>query len=288
MDRAGDGSRGAAIPHYGVCCGGGVSAPTLLVDPSELEREAIELESESYRHLFRARRVSIGERVRLVDGSGAARWAIVVGVDQRRAQLALGEVAPHGEPAAVVGLVVPALRPERTSLLVEKATELGVRSIHWFGFERTPRAAGPAALERMRRVARAAVEQSGRSRLPELGVIPDAQRLAERIAQRHAVILDPAASESLTSARPALLEKVEVDFEVEEDNAKVDVDFEGRERNMETPRLEWLLIVGPEGGLSDREQERMAAAGALPYRLGATILRAETAAILGAGILLCG
>jgi 16S rRNA (uracil1498-N3)-methyltransferase len=51
-----------------------------------------------------------------------------------------------------------------------------------------------------------------------------------------------------------------------------------------------LLLVGPEGGLTDEERGRVLAAGAVPVRLGATVLRIETAAValLAATLALCG
>jgi len=47
-----------------------------------------------------------------------------------------------------------------------------------------------------------------------------------------------------------------------------------------------ILIVGPEGGVSDTEREVFAAAGALPARLGPTVLRTSTAGTVAAGIVL--
>ena len=47
-----------------------------------------------------------------------------------------------------------------------------------------------------------------------------------------------------------------------------------------------MLVVGPEGGVSPEEIGQFAAAGALPYRLGPTVLRTSTAGVAAASLLL--
>ena len=121
---------------------------TLLVPPDRFEQDSSDIEGDAYRHLFRARRMARGARLRLVDGRGRARWAEVREVDRRRATLILGAAAPANEPAYNLDLVVAALRGERAAWLVEKATEIGVRSIRFIATRRTPRKYGRASLER--------------------------------------------------------------------------------------------------------------------------------------------
>lgn len=239
--------------------------PTVIVAPEDLHGEEIALGGEAYRHLFRARRIAAGERVRVVDGAGVARWSVVSSISRREAVLTLGDVAPDGESAVSVELVVPILRSERSSLLVEKTTEMGVRAIRWHRFERTPRAAGGAALQRQRRVARSAVEQSGRSRIPEIGVLEEWPQLQCLVSRSRSVVLDPAASKTLFSVCSEACPRTEVPPDAPP----------------------WLLIVGPEGGLNDAERQRLVDGGAVTCRLGQTLLRAETAAIVGVGLLAC-
>lgn len=152
---------------------------TVLVTPEELAAEKAEVTGDAYRHLFRARRVAVGDRLRVVDGRGAARWAQVVAVDRRRAELALGDPAPSQEPERRVELLVAAHRKERASWLVEKATELGVAAVRFLQTERTPREFGEGTFDRLRRVAGAAVEQCHRARLPEITGMHRWDELAE-------------------------------------------------------------------------------------------------------------
>ena len=141
---------------------------TLLIDAASFEAPEVRIEGEPYRHLFRARRVAAGAELRIVDGKGRARWGQVARVERTSAVVALGEAAPHREPAFRLDLLVPTCRPERASWLVEKATEIGVFAIRFLNTVRAPRELGPGTLDRLRRVAAAAVEQCHRSRLPEI------------------------------------------------------------------------------------------------------------------------
>lgn len=233
---------------------------TLLVDPDRFADSELTVEGDAYHHLFRVRRTAVGERIRLVDGRGRARWGEVARVDRKAAVLSLlveGEAgeAPAHEPDFALHLLVPTLRPERAAWLVEKATEVGVFAFHFYQSERAPRSFGAGAVERLARIAAGAVEQSHRSRLPEItGPHPwgevDALTANFR-AQRW--ILDPAAGER------------------------------GLPRGCAGASA---LLVGPEGGLTDGERAALAASGWAAATLGERILRIETAAVVGAAALL--
>jgi 16S rRNA (uracil1498-N3)-methyltransferase len=228
---------------------------TLLVEPGRLAAEEMVVAGEAYRHLFRARRLEVGERLRVVDGRGRARWGEVTRVDRKAAAVALAGPAPDNEPAFQLALLVATLRPERASWLVEKATEVGVAAVHFLNTARAPRTFGAGALERLRRVAAAAVEQCHRSRLPEIDGphrTADLDRLTAGRAGRW--LLDTAAPTAGWG-------------EIEESGA---------------------LLVGPEGGWDEPERRDLLAAGWRPVGLGPRTLRAETAAVVGASLLLLG
>jgi len=230
---------------------------TLLVDAVSFDAREVRVEGDAYRHLFRARRVAAGEEMRIVDGRGRARWGRVERVDRTSAVVTLGDPAEEREPAFRLELLVPTCRPERASWLVEKATELGVFALRFLNTSRAPRELGGGALDRLRRVAAAAVEQCHRSRLPEI-TGPHAWSELERLTggAGYRWFLDPeaAAGEGCLSVR-------------EPDNSAV-------------------LLIGPEGGLASEERRELLAAGWHPVRLGERILRLETAAIAGAALIL--
>ena len=228
---------------------------TLLVGPGELDAAELAVEGERYRHLFRARRLAVGRRLRLVDGAGRARRGEVVGLDRGRAvvRLAAAETVPG--PRRPVDLLVAPPRPPRASWLVEKATELGVTAIRFLGSERAPRGFGPGSLGRLRRVAAAAMEQSQQARLPEISGVHEWREL-----------------ESLLAASPL--------------RRRLERGAGGWRPVAGDARL--ALVIGPEGGWTEGEAAELEALGCRAAALGGSVLRVETAAVVAAGLALAG
>jgi 16S rRNA (uracil1498-N3)-methyltransferase len=228
---------------------------TLLVDPAELNHGELWIAGERHRHLFRARRLATGERLRLVDGGGRARRAEVARVERGRALLRLSAAETVAGPRREVELLVAPPRPPRATWLVEKATELGVAAIRFVGGERAPRRFGAATLERLRRVAAAAVEQSHQARLPQLSGVHDWRELGSLLAgsgERRRLDRDGAAWEPAGGG--------------------------GR----------LAVVIGPEGGWTAAEVEGLDELGCWATNLGPSVLRIETAAVAAAALALTG
>ncbi len=233
---------------------------TLLVTPEEFEGEKLQVEGQRYRHLFRARRAALGDRVRLTDGAVRARWATVAAVARSVGHLVAEDPAPLNEPFLYLKLFCAMPKPERASWLVEKVTEIGVASVHFVASSRAPRAPGSGTMARLRRVAAAAVEQCHRSRVPEVSGVhawSELEDLLDATAARYA--LDPRGGAFAAGALGAAGGSARV-----------------------------ALLVGPEGGWSESEAATLVGLGCQRLRLGARMLRTETAAIVGAGLLLAG
>ncbi|MFY9824925.1 MAG: RsmE family RNA methyltransferase [Thermoanaerobaculia bacterium] len=228
---------------------------TLLVEPAVFALPEVKVEGDSYRHLFRARRVEAGETLRVVDGRSHARWGTVARVDRTSAAVTLGNAAPSHEPAFRLELLVPTCRLERASWLVEKATELGVSGVHFLNTVRAPRDFGEGSLGRLHRIAVAALEQCHGSRLPEITGPHPWSALAglTATAGHRRWYLD-------TEAAGAGWGEVEGET--------------------------GALLVGPEGGWDTGERRELLAAYWRPVHLGERVLRLETAALAGAALLL--
>jgi 16S rRNA (uracil1498-N3)-methyltransferase len=227
---------------------------TILVAPRELDGSAVVIDGSTYHHVFRVRRATSRDRLRLVDGEGRARWARVERRDQKSAELRLGEAADGGEPKATVKLLSPAPRGQRAAYLVEKGTELGVAAFRFFHCERNRRRLGEGGRQRLERVASAAVEQSHRSRLPEISVDHEWEELERMLSsEERCCFLDPETEKGL-----------------EDLYAAGDVS----------------VVVGPEGGWTGVERERLLSTGARALRLPTPILRVETAAVAAATLFL--
>ena len=195
---------------------------------------------------LRARRVSPGDFVVLLDGSGREALAEVVRITRGAATLTVSEVLRRESGSRGNYLFLAGLKPEPLSWAVEKATELGAAEITLVRSERTQSfRAAPTLLPRLERVARAAAKQCGRADWPSL-------------------------------AGPLALARV-----LEEDSFphRFFLDFDGDAFPKKLSTAPAALLVGPEGGWSAGERSAASALGWKIVTLPAGRLRAETAVV---------
>lgn len=224
-----------------------------MVAQEDFEAALVELRGDVYRHFFRARRLAIGEELRLVDGKGRARRATVSEISGSSAIVQTAELLPSNEPPLRLEILVPAPRPPRLSWLVEKCTELGVAAIRLIDCERAGRTIGSGALERLRRVAKSAVEQSNRAIVPEISGIHQWKELRHMLSHcQGSLFMVPSGSDR-----------------------GVDEAFESIS-----------LVIGPEGGWNAAERAELEGLCSGSFGLGPRILRIETAAVAAAALLL--
>lgn len=229
------------------------TAPVFLVDAVPSGTHTV-LDGPEGRHAAAVRRLTPGEELVIADGRGAAALCVVETV-QGKESLALrverSWTEPQPQPRIVLAQAL--IKGDRGELAVELATETGVdvvvpwraaRSI--VKWEDGPR--GAKALARWRSTAREAAKQSRRARIPEVTDPVTTHQLGELVRKSAVtVILDAAAD---TGIRDVVL-PTEGDL---------------------------VLVVGPEGGISESELATLRTAGAQVARLGPTVLRASTAA----------
>ncbi|HEX6895286.1 MAG TPA: RsmE family RNA methyltransferase [Bryobacteraceae bacterium] len=209
-------------------------------------------------HLTRVLRVEPGQKFEISDN----RDVYLAEIESARKDLvsfAILERIAAPEPAVNITLLASLIKFERFEWIVEKATELGAGSIVPVEAERSERGLARAAikrLERWKRIAREASEQSRRARLPEVGTPID---LAAALATPadHRFVLEEEQAPGIVSVLPA--------------------------QRMAGTGV--ALLVGPEGGWTDRERSSFAGAAWQSVSLGPQILRAETAVIAGLAVL---
>lgn len=213
---------------------------------------------EDAHHLTRVLRVEAGQKFEISDN----RNLYLAEVESARKDLVSFAVLERLEPldpALHSAILVSLIKFERFEWIIEKATELGVERIVPVEAERSEKGLARAAakrLERWKRIAREASEQSRRQRLPEVeGCVSLPAALATEATYRY--MLEEQTAPPILGELPA-----------------------GRK-----PQDRVALLVGPEGGWTDRERESIALSGWKPVSLGHEILRAETAAIAGLAIL---
>jgi 16S rRNA (uracil1498-N3)-methyltransferase len=208
-------------------------------------------------HLTRVLRVQPGQQFEISDNQ-AVYLAEVESARKDLVSFSIREKVTPAVPAVRAVLLASLIRFERFEWLLEKATELGVHRIVPVQAERSEKGLERAAakrLQRWSRVVREASEQSRRARLPEI---------------------DPP-----LSMAGALAFDASYRFVLEESEAPTILSVLPAERRAEDLVA---LLVGPEGGWTDRERAQMAGASWRIVSLGPGILRAETAAIAALAI----
>lgn len=229
------------------------TAPVFLVDTVPSSAHAV-LDGPEGRHAAAVRRLQPGEELVIADGRGKAAFCVVETV-QGKESLALrverSWTEPQPQPRIVLAQAL--IKGDRGELAVELATETGVdvvvpwragRSI--VKWEDGPR--GAKALARWRSTAREAAKQSRRTWIPEVTEAVTTRQLVELVRKSAVtVILDAAADAGIRD---------------------IPLPTEG----------DLVLVVGPEGGISESELATLNTAGAQVARLGPTVLRASTAA----------
>ncbi|TDC44796.1 16S rRNA (uracil(1498)-N(3))-methyltransferase, partial [Micromonospora sp. KC207] len=231
-----------------------MSAPLFLVDALPTG-DSLTLSGPEGHHAATVQRLRVGEELLLADGRGGTAAAVVTAVGRGTLDLRVttrGYVDAH-VPRLV--LVQGIAKGDRGELAVQAMTEVGVdeivpwaasRSVAQWRGER-----GVRAREKWVATAREAAKQARRAWLPVVAGSPDESTaaVANRIAGAAAAfVLHEEAQERLATA--------------------------------ELPDAgEIVLVVGPEGGITDAELATFTEAGARPIRLGPSVLRTSTAGV---------
>jgi 16S rRNA (uracil1498-N3)-methyltransferase len=237
-----------------------VSTPPLfLLDALPAGAQAV-LDGPEGRHAATVKRLRAGEVVLLGDGQGGLAQAVVDATGRDVVELTVTgrSAVPAATPRVVVAQAL--VKGDRGELAVELATEAGVDAIvPWTAARCVVRWAegdrGNKGLARWRSTAREAAKQARRAWVPVVHEPASTRVLAERVAAAAcALVLHESATVMLADVRLPVTGDV-------------------------------LLVVGPEGGVTEEELDLLTAAGAQAVRLGPEVLRASTAAAVALGAL---
>jgi 16S rRNA (uracil1498-N3)-methyltransferase len=241
-----------------------------FVSPAVLERKPVVLNGEQAHRIRRVLRMRFGERALLLDDRGWAYEASLLsyGDSDARFEILRRWQAP-GEPHTHITLVQAVLKGERFAWALQKGTEVGVSRFVPVVCERSvvdDLSAAAEKRERWERIIREAAEQSGRGRLPALA---PAQPFEAAVRSGPAPL-----------AASGLLRLILWEEEGETTLRQVltGCNFAGG------VRIE--IMVGPEGGFTASEVALAERWGVRRVSLGPRILRAETAGVVAAAVIL--
>ena len=225
----------------------------------EVRNGKAQIEGEEARHLSRVLRVEAGQRYEISDNHSVY-LAEIETARKENVVFRTIEKLPPLPPSARVELYAALIKFDRFEWIVEKATELGVAEIVPVEASRSDRGLEKAAakrVERWRRIALEASQQSRRAHLPGIAEpVTFAQAMARTGNYRYALDENPGVA-PLLAALPVV--------RTVQDNV--------------------AILTGPEGGWTEQEHGSFSAAGWTPVSMGPLILRAETAVIAALAVI---
>ena len=207
----------------------------------QLYNETMTIEGVDARHISKVLRMQPGAQLQIVSDDGVS------------------ALAESHEPAVRLILAQGLAKGEKMEFIIQKAVEMGAYSVVPVAMEhsvvRLDGAKAAKKVERWQKIAESAAKQSKRDIIPEVQPV---QTMAQMLA----------ANDCATKI---------IAYECED---KKSLKAALKEAQAKGALTDLLLIIGPEGGISEAELETARAAGAVPVSLGRRILRAETAGLV--------
>ncbi len=217
-------------------------------------------------HLTKVLRKKMGDSIQLLSGKGKIYEGKIAKIEPQ-VEIDIISTKIQEEASSPLLVLCPALlKNNKMDWLIEKATELGVHIILPFesehGVVKTKEDVSKKIF-RWEKIAQAALKQSGRGLLPQIGPCFDFDEMLKYFQDQNAIKLmfsvENIHSTPLTELSKLIQQKGELSS--------------------------WVFLIGPEGGFSPREEKRALAAGFHLCSLGLHTLRAETAGLAALSIL---
>lgn len=205
-------------------------------------------------HHIHVLRLAVGETITLFNGEGGEYAATLCEIDKKRACVEVKAFSPR-EVELPYALTLAQALPEGTKMdwVIEKAVELGANAIQPLAAQRcVVRLSAERAGKKMAHwqgIIAAAAEQSGRNRLPNLAEPADFQAWIGQHNLHCRILLSPRAEQSLSAWAH------------------------------HHPPKAVALLIGPEGGFTEQEENMAIAHGAIALSMGPRVLRTETAGL---------
>ncbi|MEF2976522.1 16S rRNA (uracil(1498)-N(3))-methyltransferase [Subtercola sp. YIM 133946] len=234
--------------------------------------DVVSLHGDEQKHAVKVNRLRVGEETSIGDGRGLMVTGPVIAVSSTVLSIAVTHVLDVPVPELSIWLVQALAKGDRDELAIQAATELGIDGVVPWAAERSvSRWVGDKVakgIDRWRSVVREATKQSIRAWVPEVSGLHTTKELVALAERTRVLILEPTAEHPISSVDLAAV-------------AQSDIAGEGVAQNPDSTLPDLVLVVGPEGGIAERELDDLTKAGATAVRLGPGILRTSSAGPAG-------
>ncbi len=228
----------------------------LFYQPDRYADAAVQyLTEDDSRHAVKTLRLGVGNDIAVTDGHGNRHTAVITQADARRCTFRITDKQTTlPRPFSVRICVAPTKNNDRIEWFVEKAVEVGVERISFFVGQHSERRV--LKLDRLEKIAIAAMKQSLQSHLPQLDEVVSFGELLKTVGENKRFIAHlPDGETPINLAKAA------------------------------GSGGQYAVLIGPEGDFSGTEIEQAVGAGFQMVTLGPNRLRTETAALTACQIL---
>ena len=213
-------------------------------------------------HIKNVLRLQIGDKVTIFDGDGDEHICIITGLEKN--QVLMDKISTKKSRPELCKITIACALPKKSKMdeIIDKLTQLGVYAIVPLITERVILKINEntdSRLERWRKIALSAAEQSQRNRLPQILPVTSFKDILAQSNQYDLKLL-PTLEGERTSIRDVIPIPIPVSISI-------------------------LVIIGPEGDFSPQEVRQSIDSGFIPISLGENVLKVDTAAIAVASYL---
>ncbi len=226
--------------------------PCFYVPTLSNTSKEIEITGPEHHHITRVFRFSTGKEIFLNSGSGCYAKAVITNVAKKELSCQILEFIPKEKYKPDIALAFSLLRNKNDHTIVEKLTELGIAELFPFESEYTVRKASSNTIDKFQTTAIEAIKQCDNAYLPKINSVLKLDEVIEEIANKGYDIFIASEKEDTLRLK--------------------DILSEGSNKAI-------CILIGPEGGFSEKEFAYFQVKKFKQYKLGINILRAETAAI---------
>ena len=236
-----------------------------FVTPDAVGDVAIRItDREDLHHMTKVLRLKPGDEIEVSDGTAwEYRGVLRLVTSEEAVADIVDKQAFAREPGIRITLFQGMPKQGKMELIIQKAVELGVSRVVPVFTDRsvvTDNGKMDKKIQRWQKIADEAVKQCRRGKIPEIGEDLTFSQMAEQLKDYDCVLFP---------------------YENEEDRS-----LKAGLRNLTSKPQNLAIIIGPEGGFSDREAALLKEKGALCVTLGKTILRTETAGLAAIAMVL--
>lgn len=229
------------------------------IDKELYDNQNVILEGDEFHHLANVMRARVGEKVCLFNGNGVFYFGEITQINKKNAEILINRSEKsQNEPLINLTIYQALAKGDKLSLVMQKITEIGATELAIFDSDFCDVKANTTRVDRLETIAISASKQCGRATITKQTGVFKLKEVAEKIKDYDAFLVAYEAEDGLTLSNFLISNK---------------------------PNLKNIAImIGAEGGFSEKEIEMLKTSGAKIVSLGNRILRTETASIVCAGL----